>query len=155
MPVRIHNVSLIGKQNDTKRVVGSDCDSPYHLRMEKSPDNKPIVAPLWAVSARRLMKTQRVTQDHLAENLGVTRAAVGHWMTGRREAPIDVVMKIAKRLGVFTSQLLGEIPLTPDSSKTREILTLLERASGDKRKAIFQMVESAIQLSELPEKENP
>ncbi|MGM1179030.1 helix-turn-helix domain-containing protein, partial [Serratia marcescens] len=37
-----------------------------------------------------------VTQERLAEHLGKTQGAIGHWLNGRREPGVDDIAKIMK-----------------------------------------------------------
>ena len=39
----------------------------------------------WNALAKSRMKEVRMTQEALAEKLGVTQGAIGHWLNGRRE----------------------------------------------------------------------
>lgn len=39
----------------------------------------------WYDLAKSLMKSQGITQEQLAEHLGITKGAVSHWLNARRE----------------------------------------------------------------------
>ena len=54
-------------------------------------------APQWSITARRRAKQLGLTQHDLAAALGVTRAAVGHYMSGRREPDIEGLKALARR----------------------------------------------------------
>ncbi|MGL5597932.1 MAG: LexA family protein [Aeromonas sp.] len=44
------------------------------------------------------MKKLGITQEQLAEKLGVTQGAIGHWLNKRREPAIDVILDIMRAL---------------------------------------------------------
>lgn len=48
----------------------------------------------WQELAKARMKEVGMTQERLAELLGVTQGGLGHWLNGRREANITVIAKI-------------------------------------------------------------
>lgn len=48
----------------------------------------------WQELAKARMKEVGMTQERLAELLGVTQGGLGHWLNGRREANINVIAKI-------------------------------------------------------------
>lgn len=59
----------------------------------------------------RLRKDQGLTQQQLAEELGVTGKTVSRWETGAYLPPIDILQSIAGRYGITVDQLLnGQAP---------------------------------------------
>lgn len=48
----------------------------------------------WQDLAKARMKEIGMTQEQLAEALGVTQGGLGHWLNGRREARLEVIAKI-------------------------------------------------------------
>jgi phage repressor protein C with HTH and peptisase S24 domain len=55
------------------------------------------------------IRTERgVTQEGLAEILGVNRNTVGNWEKGKRKPNSDMIMSIAQKLDTSASYLLGE-----------------------------------------------
>lgn len=62
----------------------------------------------WQELVKSRMKEMSVTQEKLAEHLGKTQGAIGHWLNGRREPGVDDIAKIMKFLG------MKEITLTQD-----------------------------------------
>lgn len=55
------------------------------------------------------MKIMRLTQEALAERLGVTQGAVAHWLSGRREPDLETLEKILEITG-FKSILITDEP---------------------------------------------
>ncbi len=70
-------------------------------------NNRGMKTP-WNELAKARMKQLGITQDKLAESLGKTQGAIGHWLNGRREPSIDDIAAVMKQLG------LKELVLTSD-----------------------------------------
>ncbi len=66
----------------------------------------------WNELAKARMKEVGITQENLAERLGITQGAIGHWLNGRREPSIKDIAKIMKILG------MSELVLNPDGTFT-------------------------------------
>jgi len=60
------------------------------------------VAPMenWNDLAKAKMKKLKITQEALAEQLGVTQGAVAHWLGGRREPDLATINKVLGFLGL-------------------------------------------------------
>lgn len=82
--------------NDTQRVGDERCYGTYGSNMK------------WYVRARLQMTKLNVTQEAVAEALGVTRGAVGHWLSGRREPTLQQLETIAERIGCTRAELLDD-----------------------------------------------
>ncbi|WP_197056426.1 MULTISPECIES: helix-turn-helix domain-containing protein [Xenorhabdus] len=50
--------------------------------------------------AKDQMKVLSITYDKLAEHLGITRGAVGHWLNGRREPSLKEIAAILDFIGI-------------------------------------------------------
>lgn len=51
--------------------------------------------------------SKRLTQEQLAERLGITKSLISAYETGIRSPSLDVLVKLARLLGVTTDFLLG------------------------------------------------
>lgn len=72
------------------------------------------------------MLEKGITQKDLAGELGQsTRAAVGHYFTGRSEPSISQLGIIAKRLGVSLSYLVSDVQDSDINNETLESCMLL------------------------------
>lgn len=69
----------------------------------------------WTDLAKSKMRELKVTQERLAERLGVTQGAIGHWLSGRREPSIEVINKILRELGLPALSVQG-----PSTGNTEE-----------------------------------
>lgn len=65
----------------------------------------------WYDVAKSRMKDMEITQETLAEHLGITKGAVSHWLNARREPSIEDIAKILRLLGMkeFTVNSDGTI----------------------------------------------
>ncbi|MDT3718466.1 S24 family peptidase [Pseudomonas oryzihabitans] len=68
------------------------------------------VAPMekWNELAKARMKELKLTQEKLAESLGVTQGAIAHWMSGRREPDLATINAILTKLALPTLQIARE-----------------------------------------------
>jgi len=69
----------------------------------------------WNELAKARMKELGITQDKLAEHIGVSQGGVAHWLSGRREPSLDVIAKVLKYLGL-PEMVVGPISLHPDNN---------------------------------------
>ncbi len=53
---------------------------------------------------RRLREQRHLSLGDIAEKIGVSRATVGHWETGRNAPGWDVAVQLADALGVSLDQ---------------------------------------------------
>ena len=54
------------------------------------------------------MASQNLTQEQLAEKLGVTQGAVSHWLVGRWRPNIDTLLDLEELTGLTVHQLLDK-----------------------------------------------
>lgn len=54
----------------------------------------------WYEIAKKIMEAQDISQEQMAERLGVTQGAVGHWLNGKREPKLETINKLLGVLGV-------------------------------------------------------
>ncbi|MDH0896348.1 MULTISPECIES: S24 family peptidase [unclassified Pseudomonas] len=59
----------------------------------------------WNELAKAKMKTLKITQESLAERLGVTQGAVAHWLSGRREPDLQTLGRLLEVLGLPPLQI--------------------------------------------------
>lgn len=89
-----------------------------------------------------LRKQRKMTQEELADALGISRAALSHYEQGRREPDFETVQKIASFFGVSTDYLLGRTddptpPKIPGSALKGILRSILEK---EKEKDLLQKI---------------
>lgn len=75
-----------------------------------------------------LREQRKLTQEDLANHLGITRAALSHYETNRREPDYTTIDKIANLFSVTVDYLIGRTnnPLSALTSEVREFTDSLE-----------------------------
>ena len=61
----------------------------------------------WIDRARLVMDERDITQQDIADALGVTRGAVGHWLCGSREPTLSQFVELSDALDVSAGWLLA------------------------------------------------
>jgi transcriptional regulator with XRE-family HTH domain len=59
----------------------------------------------WIAETKRIMRERKITQQELADRLGITRGALGHWLTGKRIPRYESICAMSRILGVPVTQL--------------------------------------------------
>lgn len=70
----------------------------------------------WYELAKDLMKGRGVSQEALAEHLGITKGAVSHWLNARREPSIEDIAKIMTYLGLRSFEVNADGTIRDKSS---------------------------------------
>ena len=78
-----------------------------------------------------LRRNRSMSQLELARALGISASAVGMYEQGRREPPLETVVRLAELFGVSTDYLLrGETILPGDLETLRQLYALTRRQLG-------------------------
>ena len=83
---------------------------------------------VFAENLREIMKEKGISQQTLAQIVGVSDASVSFWLSGQKYPSPGKVQKIADFLGVRKSQLIDKNP--PVSFRVELILSKLERLTA-------------------------
>lgn len=75
----------------------------------------------WYEIAKKLMEAQGISQEQMAERLGVTQGAVGHWLNGKREPKLEMINRLLTELGA--PALSVNIPGTTESGDRTPFFT--------------------------------
>ena len=62
----------------------------------------------WVIEMKRLValrKRAKITQEKLARFMGVSRATIGHWETGKVEPDINALIRLSSYFGVTIDYL--------------------------------------------------
>lgn len=88
------------------RSVGEWFSCPFEAAREAVETTMTAEPANWRESARFEAFSRGVTIREIAEKMGVTPGAVGHWLSGRRTASVEEAQRIARAIGVKLSDLL-------------------------------------------------
>lgn len=85
------------------------------LRQERTAKNPEVqrVRGTLAEVLRAHREQARMTQELVAQELGVSRQAVGKWETGRSEPSTSNLVRLAHLYGIDAAELLREVDVTP------------------------------------------
>lgn len=78
---------------------------------------------------KMLMEGRKINQKQLAKKANITEASMSKYLSGERTPRIDVVVNIAKALGVTVDELIGND--VDDSMDLVRIKTVLARGMGN------------------------
>lgn len=81
----------------------------------------------------------KLTQDQVASAIGVTRATVGNWETGRYTPDLNTVIALSKYFGVSVDYLIGN---------SNEVL---DQLSQSEQKLIMTIRKNKINIKEMQE----
>ncbi|HVA55082.1 MAG TPA: helix-turn-helix transcriptional regulator [Gammaproteobacteria bacterium] len=116
-----------------------------------TPEEKQFFKTLGArIAAAR--KMQGLSQQQVADELGVAQQTFAHYEVGYARMPVSVLPKLARLLAVSLGTLLG----IPDATTRKRgmpprfqgLLDRLSRLPDGRRKFILQMIEAAITSAE-------
>lgn len=91
---------------------------------------------------RKLRKAQELSQEQLAELVGISVTHMSHIETGNTKLSLPVFVRIADELGVPTDELLHD-PQTAQDASIREIVELLERCPPQQARIISDIARAA------------
>ena len=74
-----------------------------------------------------LLEQEKISQQELANKIGMSAASIGRYITGSRVPKANVIEKIAVALGVTTDFILGRESIKKDYD---EIVRLIERSKN-------------------------
>lgn len=99
----------------------------------------------------RFRKAQGLTQQQLAEHIGVTRTVITDYESGRVRIYDEMLARLAKTLGISTDAILGLDPVTtpPEAPSLRLIKRVAEidKLPEPKKKAILKTLDDLIRAN--------
>jgi len=102
---------------------------------------EPMKTNTWVSETLKLMRERNMTQERMADRLGITLGAFNHWMTERRKPRYENIEQIAKILGVPVTQLTAPNASLPTAEETK-MLTDLRNLSAENQLLIEAMIRS-------------
>jgi SOS-response transcriptional repressor LexA len=100
----------------------------------------------WATRIKERMKDLGLTQEALAEKMGITRGAITHYLAGRRQPPLNQFQKLATILktepawlqfGISTSGAKTKKGIVEQAKNPLPILSWKQIAEGNKEAKEF------------------
>ena len=89
---------------------------------------------------RRIRKARRLSQEELAEKVGISTTHMSHIETGNTKLSLPVFVNIARALEVQTDCLLCDEPQDSITAAMRGISVILEECDGRQACIICDMV---------------
>lgn len=91
---------------------------------------------------RKIRKAHGLSQEELAEKVGISTTRMSHIETGNTKLSLPVFVDIANALEVRTDDLLDNPATATTSTALDEIATVLERCSAQEAKVIADVVKA-------------
>ena len=97
----------------------------------------------WYEYVKTVAKHRGVTQDQIADAIGVTRGGVGHWLSGRREPPIETLKSILDFLDIDFNALFDDTEehAVKEAIYDRELQELSSGLSAESKAKLKDMAE--------------
>ena len=92
---------------------------------------------------RKYRKAHQLSQDALAEKVGISTTHMSHIETGNTKLSLQVLVKLAEILGVHTDDLLFDDPPTAKVTATDEIIVTLDGCSPQQTQILRDIIVAA------------
>ena len=92
---------------------------------------------------RKYRKAHQLSQDSLAEKVGISTTHMSHIETGNTKLSLPVLVKLAEILGVHTDDLLFDNPPTAKVTATDEIIVTLDGCSPQQTQILRDIIVAA------------
>lgn len=89
---------------------------------------------------RRIRKAHKLSQEELAEKVGISTTHMSHIETGNTKLSLPVFVDIAKALEVQTDSLLYDEPRDSVTTAMDDIAAILEECDAKQARVISDMV---------------
>jgi transcriptional regulator with XRE-family HTH domain len=112
-----------------------------------NPDDKQFFKNLGSRIAQ-LRKTAGLSQQTIADELGIAQQTYAHYEVGRLRMPMSLLPKVAERFGVATDELLGLKSAPGKRGPAPKLQRHLERIQAlpkPKQRFIIEMLETVLQ----------
>lgn len=87
----------------------------------------------WYDRIRGVLKDRKMTYEEVGKALGVTKGAVGHWLTGTVEIPTHRAKALAKLLDMDLVELIGDDPYIFRNEQEKRVLDAWRAADPQDR----------------------
>ena len=92
---------------------------------------------------RKYRKAHQLSQDALADKVGISTTHMSHIETGNTKLSLPVLVKLAEILGVHTDDLLFDNPPTAKVTATDEIIVTLDGCSPQQTQILRDIIVAA------------
>lgn len=92
---------------------------------------------------RKFRKAQGLSQEQLAERVGISVTHMSHIETGNTKLSLSVLVDLAAALHTGTDELLFETPVNQKKKGLEEIQTVLDACSPRETRIIAEIIKSA------------
>lgn len=92
---------------------------------------------------RRIRKAHKLSQEELAEKVGISTTHMSHIETGNTKLSLPVLVSIASTLSVRTDDLLYDASPLTASAALEDIAGVLETCTAQQARCIADIVKSA------------
>lgn len=113
----------------------------------------------WRLKVKAEMKAKGITQEDMAEHLGVTQGAIGHMLRNLRGTTVEQFIEMAKVISVSPSQLLPDTISQNEIRETKanyklstnesKLLTMMHGQPPEIQKLFLEAAELIVKSSEL------
>lgn len=94
---------------------------------------------------RQLRKARGLSQEQLAEQIGISVTHMSHIETGSTKLSLPVMADLAKAIDASTDELLFGFSEQPKNMAINDILSLLDSCSATETKILSRILQSAKQ----------
>lgn len=104
----------------------------------------------WYEKAKAAFRDRDIPQKAIADTLCVTEGAVSHYLSGRREPPIETIRKLAAMLDMSLSELVEGDPFYVSDPDEQAALAVLRRMPPERRATALRLLETLAEPVEKP-----
>ena len=91
---------------------------------------------------RKIRKAQRLSQEQIAEQIGISTTHMSHIETGNTKLSLPVLVDIAATLGVSTDTLLFDAPASQKVEAYESIKSIIESCTSKQAAVIAEIIKS-------------
>lgn len=91
---------------------------------------------------RRIRKAHKLSQEELAEKVGISTTHMSHIETGNTKLSLSVFVDIAESLDVQTDSLLYDAPRDSVNTAMNDIAAIMEECDAKQARVISDMVKA-------------
>ena len=92
---------------------------------------------------RKIRKAHSLSQEQLAEQIGISTTHMSHIETGNTKLSLPVLVDISRALNVHTDDLLFDILESQEITASQEIYDILNSCTYQQTKVLAEIIKSA------------